>query len=541
MQNQDYRNLARELKSNLSRLMEQRSTWESHWQECADYMQPRKAEITKERARGDKRNILIFDASAIHALELLAASLHGMLTSSANRWFSLRYKEDILNDSDEAKEWLEDATEKMYLAFAKSNFQQEIFEAYHDLICFGTACLMIEQDEEDILNFSARHIKEIYIQENKKGIVDTIYRRFKMPAHAVVDKFGLENVSREVQNTFKKEPFEDIELVHVVRPRTIYNQNKLDKKNMPYQSVYFENNSGHVISIGGFKEMPYVIPRYLKASTEIYGRSPAMNALPDVKVLNKMVETSLKAAAKQVDPPLLVPDDGMLAPIRMSAGSLNYYRSGSRDKIEPLQIGQNISATLNHENQRRDAIAKMFHIDQLVVATNRNMTATEVLQRNEEKMRILGPVLGRLQSELLEPMILRVFNIMLREKLFLAAPEVLANQEIQIEYVSPMALAQKSQELQSLMRGLELFGSIGQMAPVQDYLDENGLVKEIIKILGLPAKIIKSDSQVAQLRQERAAVQAQQQEMMQAMQESQVAKNAAPMVNAINSNGSGQQ
>ena len=442
MQNQEYRNLARELKSNLSRLMEQRSTWESHWQECADYMQPRKAEITKERARGDKRNILIFDASAIHALELLAASLHGMLTSSANRWFSLRYKEDLLNDSDEAKEWLEDAKDKMYMAFAKSNFQQEIFEAYHDLICFGTACIMIEQDDTDILNFSARHIKELYIQENAKGIVDTIYRRFKMPAHAVIEKFGFDNVSKEIQTTFKKEPFEEIELVHVVRPRTIYNQNKLDKKNMPYQSVYFENSSGHIISIGGFREMPYVIPRYLKASTEIYGRSPAMNALPDVKVLNKMVETSLKAAAKQVDPPLLVPDDGMLAPIRMSAGSLNYYRSGSRDKIEPLQIGQNISATLNHENQRRDAIAKMFHIDQLVVASNRNMTATEVLQRNEEKMRILGPVLGRLQSELLEPMILRVFNIMLRSKLFLQAPEILANQEIQIEYVSPMALAQ---------------------------------------------------------------------------------------------------
>ena len=539
MQNQDYRNLARELKSNLSKLMEQRSTWESHWQECADYTQPRKAEITKERARGDKRNILIFDASAIHALELLAASLHGMLTSSANRWFSLRYKEDLLNDSDEAKEWLEDSTDKMYLAFAKSNFQQEIFEAYHDLICFGTACLMIEQDDVDVVNFSARHIKEIYIQENAKGIVDTIYRRFKMPAHAIVEKFGLENVSREVQNTFKKEPFEEIELVHVVRPRTIYNENKLDKKNMPYQSVYFENSSGHIISIGGFREMPYVIPRYLKASTEIYGRSPAMNALPDVKVLNKMVEVSLKAAAKQVDPPLLVPDDGMLAPIRMSAGSLNYYRSGSRDKIEPLQIGQNISATLNHENQRRDAIAKMFHIDQLVVASNRTMTATEVLQRNEEKMRILGPVLGRLQSELLEPMILRVFNIMLRDKLFLPAPDILANQEIQIEYVSPMALAQKSQELQSLMRGLELFRSIGQIAPVQDYLDENGLVKEIIKILGLPAKIIKSDSQVQQVREQRAAAQAQQQQMMQALQESQVAKNAAPMVKELN-NGSGQ-
>ena len=301
-------------------------------------MQPRKAEITKERARGDKRNIQIFDATAIHALELLAASLQGMLTSSANRWFAMRYKEALLNESDEAKEWLEDATDKMYLAFARSNFQQEIFETYHDLITFGTSCLMIEEDENDIVRFSSRHIKEFYIQENKKGFVDTVYRRFKMPVGAAVDKFGLENFSRDVVGLFKKEPFEEVEIVHVVRPRNIYNEFKLDKKNMPYQSVYFEYGSGHIINIGGFKEMPYVVPRYLKASTEIYGRSPAMNALPDVKVLNKMVETALKAAAKQVDPPLLVPDDSMLSPIRMSAGSLNYYRSGV-ERIEPLNIG----------------------------------------------------------------------------------------------------------------------------------------------------------------------------------------------------------
>ncbi len=534
MQSQEFKNLARELKSNLSRLMEQRSTWESHWQECADFMQPRKAEITNERARGDKRNLQIFDATAIHALELLASSLQGMLTSSANRWFSLRYKEDQLNDIDEAKEWLEDVTDKMYTAFARSNFQQEIFEAYHDLITFGTACMMIEGDEDQILRFSTRHIKELYIQENDKGFIDTVYRRFKIPVHAAVEKFGLENLSLETGKLFKKEPFEKIELVHVARPRTIYNENKLDKKNMPFQSIYFEFGSGHIIDIGGFKELPYVVPRYLKASTEIYGRSPAMNALPDVKVLNKMVETAMKAAAKQVDPPLLVPDDSMLSPIRMSAGSLNYYRSGSRDRIEPLNIGQATTVTLNQENQRREAIQKTFHIDQLMISSQRSMTATEVIQRNEEKMRILGPALSRLQSELLQPMILRVFNIMLRNKLFQVAPEVLANQEIDIEYVSPMALAQRSQELQSLVRGLELFTQISQVAPVQDYIDENGLVKQIINLLGLPAKMIKSDAQVQQVREQRAAAQAQAMQMQQAMQEAQMAKDAAPMVKELN-------
>jgi len=533
MQSQEFKTLAKQLKDNLSRLMEKRSNWESHWQEVSDLMLPRKAEITKERARGDKRHTQIFDATAIHALELLAASLHGMLTSSANRWFSLRFKETQLNESDEAKEWLEDATQRMYDVISKSNFQQEIFECYHDLIAFGTSCLMIEEDQEDVLNFSARHIKEVYIQENKKGFVDTLYRRFKMPAQAAVSKFGFENVSREVQNTANKNPFDDIDLVHVVRPRIDFDPNKKDKKNMPFQSIYFEYGTGHIISLGGFKENPYVIPRYLKASTEQYGRSPGMNALPDVKVLNKMVENSLKAAAKQIDPPLLIPDDGMLAPIRMSPGSINYYRSGSRDRIEPLNINANTSITINNENQRRDAINKMFHIDQLVVTENRNMTATEVLQRQEEKMRILGPVLGRLQSELLSPLITRVFNILLRNGLFLQSPDILQQQELKIEFVSPMALAQRGQELQSLMRGLEIFGSLAQTMPVMDYIDENGLVKNIIDILGLPARVIKSDAEVEQIRTERAEQEAQQMEMQQQMAETQMAKNAAPMAKVV--------
>ena len=533
MQTQELRKLAAELKNNLSRLMEKRSTWESHWQEIADLMLPRKAEITKERARGDKRSTQIFDATGIHSLELLAASLHGMLTSSANRWFSLRYKEAILNENDEAREWLEDSIDKMYLAFARSNFQQEIFENYHDLIAFGTSCLMVEEDEDDIIRFSARHIKEIYIEENKKGLIDNVYRKFKLTVDQAMQKFGPENLSKEINNTHKSNPYDEVEICHIVRPRFSYDGSKQDKKNMKFQSIYFEHSTDHIISVGGFNENPYVVSRYLKSSTEIYGRSPSMNALPDVKVLNKMVEHGLKAAAKMIDPPLLVPDDSMLAPVRMTPGSLNYYRSGSRDRIEPLNIGQNTTVTLNAENARREAIARMFHVDQLQIQSNRTMTATEVLQRNEEKMRILGPVMGRIQSELLEPMINRVFSIMLRNRLFREAPPILANQEIDIEYVSPMALAQKGQELQNVMRGLELFGSLAQTMPVMDYIDENGLVKQLVQTLGLPARMIKSDKEVQGIRMERQEAQQQQMQMQQQMAESEMAKNAAPLAKEV--------
>ena len=534
MQTEEHKKLSKEFKANLSQLIEKRSSWEEHWQEVADYFLPRKSDVNTQKTRGDKRNIKVFDSTAIHSLELLASSLHGTLTSSANRWFSLRFKEASMNEDDSAREWIEDSIDKMYLAFSRSNFQQEVFETYHQLICFGTSCLMIEEDEKDIIRFSTRHIKEIYIAEDSRGMVNCIYRRFKISAKAAVEKFGFENLSRSTQNIFKNTPFDEVELCHVVKPRDMYNPKKLDKMNMTFVSIYFEYNDDFIISVSGFREFPYVVPRYLKASNEVFGRSPAMASLPDVKVLNKMVEIQLKAAAKSIDPPLLIPDDSMILPIRTAPGSLNFYRAGSRDRIEPLNIGANYNLGLNMEDQRRQSIARTFHVDQLLITENRNMTATEVLQRNEEKLRILGPVAGRLQSELLEPVIIRVFSIMLRNKLFSPAPQILNGQEIDVEYVSPLAIAQKSQELSSIMRGMEIFGSISQITPITDWLDEAGLVKQIIKTLGLPAKMIKSDSEVEELKAQRQQQQAEQAQMMQAMQEAKVAKDAAPMVQTLN-------
>jgi hypothetical protein len=162
------------------------------------------------------------------------------------------------------------------------------------------------------------------------------------------------------------------------------------------------------------------------------------------------------------------------------------------------------------------------------------MTATEVLQRNEEKMRLLGPVLGRLQSELLQPLIERVYNILERQNIFRPAPEILAEQNVEIEYVSPLAKAQKSSDLNSVMRGIEIFGAMSQFAPVLDYLDSDGLAKYVQNVLGLPAKIMKSDAEVQQVRQERQQAEQQAAEQQELMQQAQAAGAAAPMVKAVN-------
>ena len=524
--------LTKKLLTRFSRLAGQRQNWETHWQEVADYMMPRKSDVTKKRTRGDKRMELIFDSSPLQALELLAASLHGMLTNPSTPWFTLRFKQENIDNEDEAKLWLESATDAMYTAFNRSNFQQEIFELYHDLITFGTAAMFIEEDEEDFIKFSTRHIDEVYIAENDKGRIDTIYRRFKLSARAIVQKFG-DKVSQDILTMEKKDPYQEIEIIHAVYPRADFNPNKKDKKNMPFESVYMEYKNKNELSVSGFKEFPFVVPRYLKASHEIYGRSPAMTALPDVKMLNEMSKTTIKAAQKQVDPPLLVPDDGFLLPVRTVPGGLNFYRSGTRDRIEPLNIGANNPLGLNMEEQRRNAIREVFYVNQLQLQQGPQMTATEVIQRNEEKMRLLGPVLGRLQSELLKPLIDRVFNILLRNNQLPPAPEFLSGQDIEIEYVSPLAKAQKSTELQSIMRAIEILGSLANVAPVFDYVNFDNLVKHLAEIVGVPQKLLKSQSQVTAERQQAQQQQQEQMQMQQAQQVAKMAGDAAPMAKAL--------
>jgi hypothetical protein len=193
--------LVKDLLKRFGKLVTQRQTWETHWQDVSDYMMPRKADVTKKRSQGDKRSELIFDSSPLHAVELLSASLHGMLTNPATPWFSLKFKQSDLIDEDAANEWLEDATDKMYEAFNRSNFQQEIFELYHDLITFGTASMYIEEDEEDVVRFSTRHIGEIYISESNKGKVDTVFRKFKLTARACIQQFGENSVSKTTRAT----------------------------------------------------------------------------------------------------------------------------------------------------------------------------------------------------------------------------------------------------------------------------------------------------------------------------------------------------
>ena len=515
-------------------LRTQRSVWESHWQQIADYCLPRKADITKRRQEGDKRTELIFDATAIHAVELLAASLHGMLTNASTPWFTLTYSEPDMRANDAAMEWLEAATARMYEAFHRSNFQQEIHELYYDLVTFGAGCIYVEEDNETGIRFSTRHIAEVYLTENASGRVDTIFRKYKQTARAWADQFGEEALPSRVAKALEKDPYEMFEVVHVVMPRGERDIGKIGQENMPVASIYFDPDTKTLLKESGYFEQAFMTPRFLKDSVSTYGRSPAMSCLSDIKMLNKMSETTIRAAQVQINPPLMVPDDGMISPIRTRPGGINYYRSGTRDRIEPLVTGSSIPIALNMEEQRRQAIRSAFYVDQLISAQDGpRKTATQVLQENEERMRLIGPVMGRLQAELLQPLINRSFALMNRRGMFEAAPEEMQGEEIEIQYVSPLAKAHKQTDLQSIMRALEVMGQVAQIAPVMDHIDPKGLIDHLLDTLVVPAKVRRSDSEVAFAQQQREQQMAEQQEMQQAMQAAQAAGQAAPALREV--------
>ena len=509
-------------------LESQRANWDSHYQELADYMLPRKADIVRKRARGEKRMELIFDGTALQSVDLLASSLHGMLTSGATPWFHLTLKDDELGRDEEVQAWLEDTSSRMMRAITMSNFETEVHEMYVDLVVFGTGCMFVEMDKKS-MRFSTRHISEFYVAEDQYGIVDTVFRKYRLPARQAVQRFGIEKVGKFIQKTFEKKPDEEVVVLHCVMPRKERDPTKQDNKNMPFASMYICMETKMVMQESGFQEFPYVVPRFLKATGEVMGRSPAMVALPDVKMLNLMSKTIIQAAQKLIDPPLLVPDDGFLLPVRTQPGGLNFFRSGTRDTITPLNTGANIPIGLNMEEQRRAAIRSAFYVDQLLTGGSPNMTATEVVQRQEERMRVIGPVLGRLMNEMLRPMIDRVFALMLRADMLAPPPEILQGLDVDVEYVSPLARAQKSSSLNSTMKALEILLPLAQALPVADHINADGLVNHIMDSLGVPKKVVKPQSEVDASREEQAA---QQQAMMERQEASQDVQDVAQIAQA---------
>jgi len=515
------------IKKRCANLESVRATWEDHWQEILDYVMPRKADVTFVRSRGEKRTEVLYDSTAITANNLLAASLQGTLTSASLPWFHLKLRDTELNQNRDVQLWLEDAAKRMYEIFNESNFNTEVHELYLDLVSIGTGAIFVEEgskgfDKEGI-HFNCLHIAEYFIQENINGKVDTLYRKYKLTARQAIQEFGEENVGEKILESVKEKPDKEFNFIHAVEPTEDYERatGKASTK-LPVHSCHVCTEDKMVVRTGGYNEFPYLVPRWSKATGEIFGRSPSYNALPDIKTLNKAVEIGLKAWAKAIDPPLLVQDDGVIGRVRMTPAGITVVRHDGA--IKPLQIGSNWQITDMKENQLRTSIRQAYYSDQLQLQDGPQMTATEVQVRYELMQRLLGPTLGRFQSEFLNPLIERTFGIMLRAGALLPEPEVIQGQKIDVEYVGPLARSQRMEESVAIDRLYELAMNVVQVDPsIMDNINHDEAIRLRGDLLGVPKIILRARDEVQELREQRQQAQQAQQQAEQQQQAAQAA------------------
>lgn len=509
-------------------LKSSRSNWDEYWQTLAEYFIPQKDDVYGYQMAGENKHNRLYDSTSIHALEMLSSSLHGMLTNPASVWFGLSTGDSALDADPDVQKYLQTCTRITIDTLNQTNFQEEIHETYVDLGGIGTTVLDIEEDDEYDVRFYSNPIYSSYIAENSKGIIDTLYRCRKMSLRNIVEKFGDDILQFEAFKTaFEKDPEQKEELIFGVYPHSDLKKRKQGK----FESCWVYVKERFVLEEKVFHSWPFAVPRWTKLNQEVYGRCPAMKCLPDVKMLNAVMKTTIRGMQKVVDPPIMVPDSGFLLPINTTPNGTNFYRAGTKDRIEPFPTTARPDVGLDFIENIRGRVRESFFWDQMQLINQRDMTATEVMQRTDERLRFLGPVLGRLNNELLRPIIDRVFDILTRRGRYPKPPAALKDKpNLKVVYTSQIAKAQRTGESNTLLKVLQTCEPILMAQPdVMDNLNGDAILRYQANNFGLPHEFLNAPKEVAATRKNRAQAQ---QEAARAAQENMGADTAMKQAKA---------
>ncbi len=503
----------------------ERSTWENHWQELADYILPEKNNIQINDSPGVKKNVNVLDATGMDSCETLAGTLHTLLTNPNDEWFEMTTGDADLDKVDAVRLWMQDSVTRMHNGMNNSNFQTEVHEIYLNLCCFGTAGLSTEEDEKTDMVFASRPIQELFLEEDNRGRISEVYRAFQWTAEQCALEFGVGKLSKTIKKAYDKDERTKFDIIHAIYPGDEKGDGK--ESMFPVVSQYVAVVDKEILREKGYNEHPLMTPRWIKVSGEKYGRSPGMKALPEIKTLNVMTATTIKGAQKVVDPPLQAPDDGFVLGVITKPAGINYYRAGSTDRIEPLYNNTRIDFGFQVLEMKQKAIKSAFYTDQLKLQQGGPMmTATEVLQRTEEAMRLLGPMLGRMQSEFLRPLIDRVFGIMLRRNRFKPIPVQLRGRKLDVHYSSLIAKSQRMAKGQNILRTIQAAEPFINADPsVMDNFSGDKTARFIAGVYGFPQECLSTKDEIAATRKARNDAQQQViQQQQQAAQAEQVSK-----------------
>lgn len=531
------------------------------FQRVGEFVHTRKQEFESEHSEGDFLTDELFDGSGPKAAKTAASSILSMLWPNSVRRFRLSMPRDM-EDTEEHKKYYEFVTEKNLdvLDNPKGGLPTSLDEYMFDELTFGTAGIDIMPDPLTKVRYTPWGVKHMSIAEGKGGFVDTVYIENEQTVQRIVMEYGLDKVSEKVREAFEKKRFDEKEKILVaIEPRLLRNPRGLGNRDMPFQSIHIEIKQKHMLRESGFEEFPMVIGRFWKILKEVYGRSPAMDALPDIQQINVVREGVDIGLEKTLDPPLVVVHDSILGNgiIDTSAGGLTVInvsgRAGERNPIEPLFTVGDVRPAENRIENLQETIANHFFIDRLLDFNNETrMTLGEAQIRNRLRNATLGTIFSRQIAEVFSPLIERTFNILLAQnelgvvrgsveeqvirefenKEPMIIPDEIARRMqagedvFKIEYFTPALRIMQAEEVEGIFRTLEQAAIMAAVVPdIMDNIDSDEAIRRISNLLGAPSEILRPRAKVEEIRDNRQAQLEAQQEQEQLMASAEVARN----------------
>ena len=514
-------------------LKTERATWWAHWQEITNYLLPRSGRFyVQDRDKGWRRHNNIYDNTGTRALRVLGAGMMAGATSPARPWFRLGTADPELNSYQPVKIWLDDVTRRMQIVFQRSNTYRTLHQMYEELGAFGTAASIVLPDYNNVIHHYPVTVGEFAIAQDYQGKVCTIYREFEKTVGEIVKEYGYKNCSTTVRNMYDRGSLDAwIRLIQAIEPRADRDIRKKDALNMAWGSYTFEvgGNPNQFLRESGFKDFPALVPRWATAGGDIYGNSPGMEVLGDVKQLQHEQLRKAQVIDYQTKPPLQVPTSMKNRDVESLPGGVSFYDGQTAGIKTAFEVNLNLQHLLMDIQDVRERVRGGFYADlflMLANATDTRMTATEVAERHEEKLLMLGPVMERLHNELLDPLIDMTFTRMLEAGAIPPPPQELQGMELSVEFVSMLAQAQRAIGTNSVDRYVANLGAVATFKPdVLDKFDADKWADAYADMLGVDPNLIVGTDQVAVIRDSRAKLEAQRAQMEQVKQISEVGKN----------------
>jgi len=507
-------------------LKSKRSTYEQDWRDCFDLTFPVRGngfsgEVV-DSANARSKIAARLDSTGTDSARTLAAALMSGMTPANSRWFGL----DVGNETTEERRWLDDAADIIWQNIHAGNFDAAGFECCLDMVPAGWFVLFTDINKlvGGGYAFEQWPISECYLYSTRQdGRVDGINRPYKLSAQQVVREFGADNVSDKTRDLARDKPHEMVELLRIIEPR----ENVIDgaklSKNLPFASCDIEVAAKRVIREQGFHEFPCAVPRWTLIPQSHYAVGPAFDVLPDMLELNDLVRMEKASLDLAISGMWLAVDDGVLNPKTVKVGPRKIIMANSIESMKELKSGADFNVAFTAKDKLQDQIKRGFMADQLAPVDGPTRTATEVIDRRAMIRQLLGPVYGRLQSEYLQPFVERCFGLAFRAGALGQPPESLANRTFHVKYISPLARAQKLEDVQAMDR---LEGSMALKIEAdpnyRDIYDWEEAERLRGQFLGVPGKLMRSPDDIKKIRDARNAAAEEQQAKQEQLQQAEM-------------------